>query len=159
MYRWFLQLSPGTVCKYLLFFLFYACTIRSHPFFLFFFFFYFEIWLYIRILFLAKLNVSVTVALLLFHPNPPPPFLSVSLFNFFIICVWVYVFVEGRDSQTLHWWLFSWFIIINHCYDSFIQPVLCHWDKLQKTHSPAYQCWRRPDHVTRVFWKSPLNLT
>lgn len=32
--------------------------------------------------------------------------------------------MEGRDSQTLHWWLFSWFIIINHCNDSFIQLVV-----------------------------------
>lgn len=36
----------------------------------------------------------------------------------------MYVCVEGRDSQTLHWWLFSWFIIINHCNDSFIQLVV-----------------------------------
>lgn len=121
MYRCFLPLSPGTVCKYLLFFLFYACTICSHP------FFFFEIWLYIRILFLAKLNVSVTVALLLFHPHPS---LCFSLTFLLFVCE-CYVFVAGRDSQTLHWWLFSWFIIINHCYDSFIQPVSHHW--LQKT--------------------------
>lgn len=48
----------------------------------------------------------------------------VHFFLLLFVCVWVYVLVEGRDSQTLHWWLFSWFIIIKHCNDSFIQLVV-----------------------------------
>lgn len=87
-------------------------------------------------LFLAKLNVSVTVALFLFYffslPGPPPLDFSTFVFFFLLfVCVSVYVCVEGRDSQTLHWWLFSWFIIINHCNDSFIQLVVtCLWENL-----------------------------
>lgn len=85
-------------------------------------------------LFLAKLNVSVTVALPLFYlalPRPSPLSSTLVYFFYYYLCVWVYVLVEGRDSQTLHWWLFSWFIIIKHCNDSFIQLVVtCRWECL-----------------------------
>lgn len=48
-----------------------------------------------------------------------------NLLSFFIICVCECMFVwRGETHRHCTGWLFSWFIIINHCNDSFIQLVL-----------------------------------
>lgn len=45
--------------------------------------------------------------------------------SFFIICVCECMFVwRGETHRHCTGWLFSWFIIINHCNDSFIQFVV-----------------------------------
>lgn len=74
----------------------------------------------------AECFCDCSTSFILFSSSSPfssLPLLSI-FFYYYYLCVWVYVLVEGRDSQTLHWWLFSWFIIIKHCNDSFIQLVV-----------------------------------
>lgn len=113
MYRWLLQLSPGTGCKYPL--LFFSMLVQFAP---------IPFWNMVvnmnALLGKAECFCDCSIIFILF-------FSLYGLFNFvfFIICVCDCMFVlRGETHRHCTGWLFSWFIIINHCNDSFIPLVL-----------------------------------
>ncbi len=113
MYRWLLQLSPGTSCKYLL--LFFSMLVQFAP---------IPFWNMVvhmnALLGKAECFCDCSIIFIFFLPS-----LNSSTFVFFIICVCECMFVRrGETHRHCTGWLFSWFIIINHCNDSFIQLVV-----------------------------------
>lgn len=68
----------------------------------------------------SKLNVSVTVAIFLFYFSP----IDSSTLSFLLfVCECMFV-QRGETHRHCTGWLFSWFIIIKHCNDSFISLVM-----------------------------------
>lgn len=119
MYRWLLQLSPGTGCKYSL--LFFSMLVQFAP---------IPFWnmvVHTNAL-LGKAECFCDCSIIFILSPPPPPLFSLwtlQLLSFFIICVCECMFVwRGETHRHCTGWLFSWFIIINHCNDSFIQLVV-----------------------------------
>lgn len=159
MYRWLLQLSTGTGCKYSL--LFFSMLVQFAP---------IPFWNMVVNMnaFLAKLNVSVTVAFLFLFLSP---LWALQLCLFIIICVCECMFVWRRETHRhCTGWLFSWFIIINHCNDSFIplvvmcvsclgesvilSPLPALLDRYSPCFLPSGQKTRniQAQHQTRSFW-------
>lgn len=77
---------------------------------------------------LGKAECFCDCSIIFILSPPPPPLFSLwtlQLLSFFIICVCECMFVwRGETHRHCTGWLFSWFIIINHCNDSFIQLVV-----------------------------------
>lgn len=119
MYRWLLQLSPETGCKYSL--LFFSMLVQFAP---------IPFWNMVvnmnALLGKAECFCDCSIIFILFFPSMDSSTLSFLLF----VCECMFVW-RGETHRHCTGWLFSWFIIINHCNDSFILLVLtCLWENL-----------------------------
>lgn len=116
MYRWLLQLSPGTGCKYSL--LFFSMLVQFAP---------IPFWNMVvnTNALLGKAECFCDCSIIIFFYFFFFPLWTFQLCLFFIICVCECMFVwRGETHRHCTGWLFSWFIILNHCNDSFIPLVV-----------------------------------